>query len=92
MQKNTKVTLAVLAGLSLASVGAGAAMASTTPAPSAPAVASSEAATSETSTTEAAGTEMPETGTESEAASDGPGGHQDASGVDVNHEGGADEK
>ncbi len=97
MQKKKKTvitTLAILGGLGLASVGTSAAMAST---PSAPPSTSTSSST-ETTTPETAGAtetpDAPETGAtaESSTANDGPGGHADAPGADVNHEGGDSEK
>ena len=88
MQKKTTIitTLAILGGLGLASVGASAAMAST---PSTPPTTPSSSSASSTETPDA-----PETGGVAESAtpSDGPGGHADAPGADVNHDGGNTEQ
>jgi hypothetical protein len=88
MQKKKAIitTFAILGGLGLASVGASAAMASTPSAPPSTST-SSSAASSETP-------DAPETGGAAESAtpSDGPGGHADAPGVDVNHNGGNTEQ
>jgi hypothetical protein len=103
MNKNTiKIALIAVLGLSLTGVGVGGAVAATTP-PTNPSVGSSSTSSPTTKVVETPGTEIadgaestaPETpGTEQPgAASDGnDGGHADANGVDVNHQGGANEK
>ncbi|TAM66206.1 MAG: hypothetical protein EPN48_17865 [Microbacteriaceae bacterium] len=99
--KTIQIATAGVLALALTGVGVGAALAST-PSPSASGAASHAVNTTvhpavQVSTTsdtadgpEAATAEQ--TGNESSTANDGPGGHVDPDGVDVNHQGGAGEQ
>ena len=85
MKNRTKIVVGAALALALSGAGIGAAVAST-PAPG------TESA-SPTSTVETTEQSAPETPVGQEATSDGnDGGHQDPQGVDVNHEGGQNEK
>lgn len=103
MKKFTIAAGAALA-LGLTGIGVGGAVAATLPPTTPPA--SSSATTSTTKTTEVPGTEAADgsatagseatgteaPGTEKTSVSDGPGGHADAQGANVNHQGGNSEK
>lgn len=87
-----KIAVAGIIVLGLTGIGSGAALAAT---PAAPASGSSVTDTSTPGTPEAPESEsaVETPGTEAATPDDGnDGGHADPDGVDVNHEGGADEK
>jgi hypothetical protein len=89
--KRSTIAAAGIIALALTGVGVSGAIAAT-PAPSSPVT---DGATPGTGATEAPGTESTTetTDPETDGVSDGnDGGHADPEGIDVNHEGGADEK
>jgi hypothetical protein len=89
--KRSTIAAAGIIALALTGVGVSGAIAAT-PAPSSPVT---DGTTPGTGATEAPGTESTTetTGLESDGVSDGnDGGHADPEGIDVNHEGAADEK